>query len=393
MQQNSSVLALSLRASLVSAVLIALVLSGATALAQNTASETPAALAPAESTTPAPTDVATSKPTVSEVILAKLRSFLSPLRRIPSSQQQRAVELARLGQYNAALEILEKLHQREKDNTELSRDYTTVLGWAGRDQQAVDMYDTLPERNPDYVLASVGRAYRNLGHFDKALELYRQGLKRYPDSVAFAEGEIRCMADQNLLNEALEKANADINKHGARAEIVAAKRDILQTIFRNDEQKAVELARQQAYPEAINRFHDLYSQHPDDVTLTRDYLATLDWQGGNDEQVIALFKTLPAGEQPDYVLEAVGHAYRNLRQFEAAQAIYDEGLKRYPDSVIFAEGAIRSLVDQKKYDAALAKADADLREHGQRPEIVDIKKNILKLKPRKSSKHSGKKRG
>lgn len=339
---------------------------------------------------PATTDTQAAAPaptTTSEKILARLRSFLSPMRQIPSSQQQRAVELARQGQYDEALDILQKLHERDKGDTEITRDYVTVLGWAGRDQQAVDLYDALPSHEPDYVLAAVGHSYRKLGETDKALEVYQKGLKRYSDNVIFAEGVIRCTADKGDLEGALAKANEDIAKHGDRAPVVAAKGDILQTMFRRDEQKAVELARQQAYPEAINRFHDLYTQHSDDVTLTRDYLATLDWQGGNDDQVVALYKTLPSGDQPDYVLEAAGHAYRNLKQYDKAQAIYEEGLRLYPDNVSFAEGTIRSLADQKKYDAALAKADQDLRIHGQRPEIVDIKKNVLRLKPR-SSHHS-----
>lgn len=322
-----------------------------------------------------------NNPTISKSIMQKLRAFLSPIRHVPSSQQQRAVDLARQGQYEPALALLEKLHERDKSDNDLTRDYATVLSWAGHDQQAVDIYDSLPEREPDYVLAAIGHSYRQLGQTEKALKIYRQGVKRYPENVIFTEGEIRCLIDKDDLETALSKANQDLVKNGNRSQISIAKGDILQIMFRRDEQKAVELARQHDYPQAVNRFHDLYSQHSDDAILTRDYLATLDWQGGNDDQVVALYKTLPAGEQPDYVLEAVGHAYRNLQQYDKAQAIYEEGLRRYPDNVVFAEGAIRSLVDQKKYDAALVKANEDLRAHGDRPEIVDIKKNILKLKP------------
>jgi tetratricopeptide (TPR) repeat protein len=370
-------------------ILVAVIYGTTSSNAQSDA--TPATASTDTQTAPAATADQTSAPTtVSEKILAHLRNFLSPIRQIPSSQQQRAVELARQGQYDEALDILEKLHQRDKSDVEVTRDYTTVLGWAGHDQQAVDLYDTLPSHEPDYVLAAIGHSYRKLGQTDKALDVYRKGLKRYPDNVLFAEGEIRCIADTNDLEGALAKANDDLGKHGIRTPIATAKGDILQAMFRRDEQKAVELARQQSYPEAINRFHDLYAQHSDDVTLTRDYLATLDWQGGNDEQVVALYKTLPPGEQPDYVLEATGHAYRNLKQYDKAEGIYEEGVQRYPDSVLFTEGYIRSLVDQKKYDLALAKTDQDLRVHGQRPAIVDIRKNILRLKPHGNS-HRGSK--
>ncbi len=326
----------------------------------------------------------------SSIIPHWLRMFIDPpVLRKPPTDQDKAVLQARDGKYDEALATLDRLHRQDPANQSVTRDYIAVLGWAGRDQDAIDLYQTLMSQQPDYMLAAVAHSYRKLNQPDQALNLYRAGLQQYPSNVIFAEGEIRCLVDENKLDEALAKANADLAAHGDRPEIVAAKQDIqkaiqdaIQVNINKEDQRAVDLARNKHYPEALVILSDLHTQHPDDLNVTRDYLAVLGWAGGHDAQVVALYKTLPAGDEPDYVLEAVGHAYRKLHQSNDALAVYQQGIEKYPDSVIFAEGEIRCLVDVGRYDEGMAKADANLATYGKRPEIVDIKKNITRVKPK-----------
>jgi len=303
----------------------------------------------------------------------------------PLTEQDKAALEARQGQYDDAIAKLGKMHQKDPNNQSVTRDYLTVLSWAGHDQDAVDLYEKLPPQQPDYVLAAIGHSYRALGQTDKALMVYRIGLGRYPDNVTFAEGEIRCLADKGDLDAALAKTGDDQAKHGDRPEIAAARKDIIDAMVKRDDQKAVEMARAKHYPQALAILHNLYIQHSDNPTVTADYLAVLGWAEGNDDQVIALYKTLPADFHPDYVLKAVGHSYRKLKRPDYAFVVYQEGLQKYPDDVVFAEGSIRSLSDQKKYDDALKMANDDLKAHGNRPEIVDAKKYILKQMPKKKT--------
>jgi tetratricopeptide (TPR) repeat protein len=301
----------------------------------------------------------------------------------PPTEQDIAIDHARKGQYDQALAILAKLYNKDKTNQSVARDYATVLSWGGQNQPAVDVYESMPqEPQPDYLLATIGRTYRELGQSDKALDVYQAGVKQYPDNVIFSEGVIRCLIDKNDLDNALSEASNDIAKHGIRPEIAMAKRD---------DQTAVELGREKRYAEALAILSRLYMQHGDNPDIARDYLAILGWAGGHDAEVVAFYKKLPPGNQPDYVLEAVGHSYRILKQPEDAQAVYAAGMRQYPDNVVFTEGAIRSLVDQKKYNEALAMADDDIAAHGKRPEIVDIRKNILRLKRPAPTHHHKKK--
>jgi tetratricopeptide (TPR) repeat protein len=150
---------------------------------------------------------------------------------------------------------------------------------------------------------------------------------------------------------------------------------------RNEEDTAVTMARQNKYAEALAMLNDLHNKNPENQSVLQDYLAVSGWAGGHDDQVIALYNAMPVDvQQPDYVLEAVAHAYRHRSQSDMALQIYRQGLLRYPNNVFFAEGVIRSLADQAKYDDALVVANNDIRLHGNRPMILDARKNILRLK-------------
>lgn len=139
--------------------------------------------------------------------------------------------------------------------------------------------------------------------------------------------------------------------------------------WKEEHDRAVQLARQGRYGEALPTLKQLYVQHGDDVSVVRDYLAVLGWAGGNDALVVNLYRTLPP-DQPDYVLSAVGLAYRNLHQPRESYRVYQIGLTRAPYNVGFATGAIRSLTEDGYLAQALAFADDNLYRLGQREEIL-----------------------
>jgi len=350
-----------------------------TVLAQNAAPTAPTTAPASTASTPSATDAVSADQEKPITFWGSITGVFKNLPYRPPTEQDKAVMAARKGNYDEAIATLDRLHRKNKNDQSVTRDYIAVLSWAGRDQEAVDLYNDLEGQQPDYELSAIGHSYHDLGQNDKALDIYRLGLIRSPNSTTFAEGELRCMVDLGDLDNALVKADADLATHGERPPIVAIKKEILQLIVKRDDQKAIALARVQHYPEALAILSGLYAQHSDDPAITSDYLAVLGWAGGNDQQVVTLYKTLPAGDQPDYILKVVGHAYRQLKQPDQALPIYQQGQQKYPDDVAFPEGVIRCLADEGKYDEALTVADADLSTHGLRPEIVDAKKNILRL--------------
>ena len=340
---------------------------------QPTAATKPAPAKATTTATTAPTTTATTAPAG----LAHPWDDKSKQPKV-SEQQDKAVKMAREGSYDEPLRVLSGLHQKDTNNQSVSRDYATVLAWSGKDQEAVTVYESLPAQQPDYVLAAIGKSYRNLNQLDKSLAVYQQGETLYPDNVTFVEGQVRVLSDQGKFDEALAKADADMHKHGDRPEIVAARKDVAALILKSEHDKAVELARQHNYKQSIPILESLHKAHPEDVTITQDYLAVLDWSGGHNREVVNLYKTLPEGKQPDYVYEAVGHAYRNMHQYKEANAIYTDGLRNYPDSEELANGRIRTLMDAGRTKEAQTAINDDIKSHGRRPLILAADRDLHK---------------
>jgi biofilm PGA synthesis protein PgaA len=137
----------------------------------------------------------------------------------------------------------------------------------------------------------------------------------------------------------------------------------------SEREQVVLEARNGEYDHALPVLHRIHKEHPEDIGVTRDLLAVSSW-AHIDAEAVALYKTLPEGPEPDYVLEAVGKSYRNLGKPKDALAVYETGLKQSPDNVNFAAGEIRSLMEAGYIEKALKAAKADLEKNGERLDVL-----------------------
>jgi len=136
-----------------------------------------------------------------------------------------AIEAARAGDTANALPVIERRYHENPANLGIGYDYAVVLGWANRPQDAVMIYEMLPMSAapaPAYVLSAVARDYRDVGQFDKALDLYRNGQQVYPQDPAFAYGEILTLTDAHRPDEAIAQANALLAERPDDQELLAA---------------------------------------------------------------------------------------------------------------------------------------------------------------------------
>ena len=321
---------------------------------------------------------------ISLVLLTSVTAMAEPAPKQmdPNAERNQAVLLARQGQPEFALPVLRRLYDQDKNNTAVASDLTTVLAWAGHDTEAVEMYITLPTQQPDYVLAAIGRSYRNLQQNDKALNVYKIGAQQYQNSPTFVEGELRCLFDLKNYGEVIQIADQDIAQHGARGDIPAIRSDALRMKQIADHNRAVELARQKRYADALEIFRtDLDAAHSKDPAILRDYLAILSWTGAHEQQVVGIYKSLPAADQQqDYVLEAAAKSYRALRQYDRALELYREGEKLYPGNGIFANGEVRVLADMGHREEAEARAEVLAKKYGNRRELMGAIADIEKAK-------------
>jgi len=257
------------------------------------------------------------------------------------------------------------LHVEHPQDIGIASDYAAILGWAGRDADAVAAYQSLPAGNrPDYLIDSIGHSYRNLHKPEDALAVYRLGLQTYPDNQSFLAGEILSLLEADHLKESVSRAHDADDKYKTPAEPLSI---AIKLAFRAD---AVALARAGNYKAALAAFVSLHQKYPADNGITGDYVAVLSW-AGHDSEAIALYRTLPQDySQLDYVLDAAAHSYRNLHQPKQALELYQAALAKVPDNVTYAVGVIYSLCDLARSKEAIEFANAQLAKHPEKPEIL-----------------------
>lgn len=118
-------------------------------------------------------------------------------------QRERAVTAARNGQLDHAIAELQSLDARAPEAA-TTHDLIVVLTWAGRNRDALDLYErrAIAANAPDYVQAAVASAYRAQGAFDQAERIARSVLEKNPGDPAWTAFLGRVMTDQGRAAEA-----------------------------------------------------------------------------------------------------------------------------------------------------------------------------------------------
>lgn len=118
---------------------------------------------------------------------------------------------------------------------------------------------------------------------------------------------------------------------------------------------------------ALTILERLHEAHPEDRLLESDFIVVSGW-AGRDDAVIRLFRVMDPGPSRDYLLEAVGLAYRHLKLPGEALPIYRRGLAQSPGNPDLAAGEIRSLAELGLTPEAVQAADGNLQRWGDRLE-------------------------
>jgi tetratricopeptide (TPR) repeat protein len=151
-----------------------------------------------------------------------------------------AMRLARAHHYADALPMLEKLHNESPNDVTVTGDYLTVLDWAHYDDKALALYQSLHgAAQPDYVMLAGAHAYYMTGQTGKALALYREGVKLYPENQSFGEGVSRCLAKTQTVRE---KTQTPASKKPAKTE----KRQARKRAIKKEKQEKQEVAEKAA---------------------------------------------------------------------------------------------------------------------------------------------------
>lgn len=159
------------------------------------------------------------------------------------SDHERGVALAREGEFNAALPLLELALRKDAQNTDFRRDYAIALGWSERYAESLRQFDALLAAEPEQPVwarkelaqsqlfggrteqaletidaliaegegslslrSKRGLALRWLGRSGEAAKEYKQIISEFPDSIEGHNGLAHSLADRNRLSDAISAA-------------------------------------------------------------------------------------------------------------------------------------------------------------------------------------------
>lgn len=95
-----------------------------------------------------------------------------------------AVTLARRGDYELSLAVLDELHAKWPGDEKIVADYLTIAALAGFNDLAVALVPKMSrESAPAYALAAGAAALRKVGRWRQALDLYGYAVVKYPQNI------------------------------------------------------------------------------------------------------------------------------------------------------------------------------------------------------------------
>ncbi|HEV8077382.1 MAG TPA: Ig-like domain-containing protein, partial [Marinobacter sp.] len=132
------------------------------------------------------------------------------------------VELARQGNTASAIQILSALYEQEPSQA-LVHDLIAIAHWHLDDGLALHWAEQLDDSSvpPDYTLHALARSYRNLGHFERALQTYGQCRQRWPADRDCQLGEALVLAEQGQHLAALAAINTMLAAEPEAADLYA----------------------------------------------------------------------------------------------------------------------------------------------------------------------------
>lgn len=122
-----------------------------------------------------------------------------------TQQREAAVLKARAGQMAEAQAALRAMLEAGVDDGLVAMDLVTLLQQDGRHAEAAAVFEKAAKRDPpDYALLAATRAYRDLGRYEDAARLAREGQRRFPNDTVWPLLLSLVLSDAGRTTEALD---------------------------------------------------------------------------------------------------------------------------------------------------------------------------------------------
>lgn len=275
---------------------------------------------------------------------------------------KQAVLDARAGLYDKSLLVLKSLYASNKNEVLIAYDYMTVLNWAGKYKEAINIYENGKYNDvPDYVKLNIAGAYYRLNMFDKTLETIEPLVKKENKEAILLLAQV--YLKENNINQADEIYEDLIEKNPD---------DI--TIYLNRAQASTAMANWLRAARDWSTVLNIYEEYPNNAVINKqqilDNLSATYIHMSRYKEAIQLLepyiynKTASVNVIGNYII-----ALNNLNQLKQAEKIYNEYFPKYentPTFVIREIGSVyiklrnyRKAMEVYKYLANLPNASLD----------------------------------
>lgn len=123
-----------------------------------------------------------------------------------------ALKTAREGSPDAAIPFFRKILTERPRDQRILGDYVTILGWAGRDEEALEVFLRIDAKKaPVYVINAAAKSARNIGRLDKAVELYADSIESFPNNRQGYAGLVLSLSDAGRAEQAVKTADGALD--------------------------------------------------------------------------------------------------------------------------------------------------------------------------------------
>ncbi|MCG8672371.1 MAG: poly-beta-1,6 N-acetyl-D-glucosamine export porin PgaA [Pseudomonadales bacterium] len=221
-------------------------------------------------------------------------------------------------------------------------------------------------------LEAVAKQLRDSQDYAGALEVYREGIERFPRNRQFGLGEALCLFELNQSSKASEKLEKLLAKHPRARDVKKAWIYVLNSLrdypaalglqtqllkdrenLKTESSRWSDLARL-SYEETPQQwlavYQDVVNRYPDNIWLREDYMRRLSWSDQYEKALTHLKKLNPKNIE-ESSLEAAAYAARHV-DLPLALSLYQLGEARFPENVSFSRGIALVLAEMGKLDEA-----------------------------------------
>ncbi|HRU02123.1 MAG TPA: hypothetical protein P5239_10530, partial [Victivallales bacterium] len=299
-------------------------------------------------------------------------------RRLSKTEEKEALILARKGEYEKAIKILEPLFLEKPESPQIASLYIWLKIKANQVNEAWNIYSNLEEKNiisddvkkelfKNFALKEHEKAVimARDGKYDEALEIIDKCIKLQPDNHIFKADKILIMLWKNdkenalqefkrlfpdgnppeYLNDEIKKLNEEMSKKDKSQELEketdkvnisenTISSDKKKDHFKDLQEKAVELARNNKYEDAIKIFKEIFkSSEKINDDIINDYIVVLSWSGADKDAVEFYENNSGKFKEKTYLYKNLAKSYFKIEKFDSAFTFYKKALDENPSDI------------------------------------------------------------